>query len=186
MEDILMSIIGIIAASIILFIFPLMLVSDSADDIAQLTAQTATTNFVDEVIKSGKITTDEYTDFMNMLTTTGNSYEIDIELKILDYNSAQQQTIENAFDSGNKNTYYSIYTSQIEERLIKSDWSDDEEYNDTGVVILKEGDAISVTVKNTSATLSQSLKNIYYKIKGEDIHIILATASGTIAINGAT
>lgn len=190
MEDILMSIIGIMAAAIILFIFPLMLVSESADDIAQITAQTVTNNFVDEVIKSGKITTKEYANLKNMLATTGNSYDVDIEVEILDYNTAQRYTTdpehtENAFDSGNKNTYYSIYTSQIEERLRKSDLEDDNEYNDTGALILKEGDSISVTVKNTSATLSQSLKNIYYKVKGEDVHIILVTASGTIAINGA-
>lgn len=181
MEDILMSIIGIITASVLLFIFPLMLVSDSADDIAQLTSQTAANNFVDEVIKSGKITAKEYEDLNDLLITTGNSYEIEIELKILDFNTAQKYTTdtynhpENALDSGNKNTYYSIYTSQIEERL-----------NDTGVLMLKEGDGISVTVKNSSATLSQSLRNIYYKSTGEDMHIILATASGTIAINGGT
>ena len=187
MEDILMSIIGIMAAAIILFIFPLMLVSESADDIAQITAQTVTNNFVDEVIKSGKITTKEYANLKNMLATTGNSYEVDIEVNILDYNTAQKYTTStNPYDSGNKNTYYSIYTSQIEERLRKSDYYDDKTYNDTGALILKEGDSISVTVKNSSATLSQSLRNIYYKATGEDIHIILATASGTIAINGAT
>lgn len=187
MEDILMSVIGIMAAAIILFIFPLMLVSESADDIAQITAQTVTNIFVDEVIKSGKITTKEYANLKSMLATTGNSYDVDIEVKILDYNTAQKYTTStNPYDSGNKNTYYSIYTSQIEERLRKSDSSDDGTYNDTGALILKEGDSISVTVKNTSATLSQSLKNIYYKVKGEDVHIILVTASGTVAINGAT
>ena len=126
MEDILMSIIGIITASVLLFIFPLMLVSDSADDIAQLTSQTAANNFVDEVIKSGKITAKEYEDLNDILITTGNSYEIEIELKILDFNTAQKYTIDNSLEMGNKNTYYSIYTSQIEERL-----------NDTGVLMLK-------------------------------------------------
>lgn len=184
MEDILMSIIGIITASVLLFIFPLMLISDSADDIAQLTSQTAVNNFVDDVIKSGKITAKEYSDLIDMLITTGNSYEVDIELKILDYNTAQKHTINNSLNNGDKNTYYSIYTSQIEDRLRETDVDDDGILNDTGVLILKEGDGISVTVKNSSATLSQSLRNIYYKATGEDIHIILATASGTIAING--
>ena len=184
MEDILMSIIGIITASVLLFIFPLMLISDSADDISQLTSQTAVNNFVDEVIKSGKITTKEYVDLNNILLTTGNSYEIEIELRILDFNTAQTYTTNNGLEIGDNNTYYSIYTSQIEEKLRKSDLEDDKEYNDTGVLILKEGDGISVTVKNSSATLSQSLRNIYYKATGEDMHIILSTASGTVAING--
>ena len=184
-------IIGIIIAAIIMFLVPLILIADRSDDISQLVVQTATAEFVNDIIKSGKITTKEYANLKNMLATTGNSYDVDIEVEILDYNTAQRYTTdpehtENAFDSGNKNTYYSIYTSQIEERLRKSDYYDDETYNDTGALILKEGDSISVTVKNTSATLSQSLKNIYYKVKGEDVHIILVTASGTIAINGAT
>ena len=35
-------------------------------------------------------------------------------------------------------------------------------------------------------TLSQSIKNIYYTITGDDLHIISATGSGIVAINGAT
>ena len=50
---------------------------------------------------------------------------------------------------------------------------------------LKEGDQISVTTKNNSKTLSQTLKSIYYEVKGEDLHIIASTSTGTIAVNGA-
>ena len=78
-----------------------------------------------------------------------------------------------------QNEYYSIYTSQIEDKLSNTDGGADK-------IVLKEDDIIFVTARNTSKTLSQSIKNIYYKIKGEDLHIIVATASGTIAVNGAT
>lgn len=182
MEDTTISIVGIFIAAIIMFVVPLILISDKADDIAQLTAQTATANFVDSVIKSGKITNDDYEDFRSMLNTTGNTYDIDLELKILDTNTSKIYTDVSSGAIG-QNTYYSIFTSQIEEKLAKV-------YNanayDSGAIILKEGDTVSVTVKNKSLTLSQSLKNIYYKIRGENLHIILATASGTIAINGTT
>lgn len=184
MEDTTISIIGIFVAAIIMFIVPLILISDKADDIAQLTAQTAAANFVDNVIKSGKITNDDYEDFRSMLNTTGNTYDIDLELKILDTNSSKMYTIQNvASGEIGKNTYYSIFTSQIEEKLAKVY---NENAYDSGAIILKEGDSFSVTVKNKSLTLSQSLKNIYYKIRGENLHIILSTASGTVAINGAT
>lgn len=184
MEDTTISIIAIIIGAIIMFMVPLMMVSDRADDIAQLTAQTATAEFVDTVIKSGKITCDEYYDYMDLLTTTGNTYEIDMELKILDENSAKKYTVDTAKVGENK--YYSIYTSQIEEKLFHSDEDDDGIVNNSGVIVLKEGDVVSVTARNSSKTLSQTLKNTYYKIRGEDLHIIAATASGTIAINGAT
>jgi len=179
MEDTTISIIAIFIAAIVMFIVPLIFISDRSDDIAQLTAQTATANFVDDVIKSGKITMDDYNDFKNLLVTTGNAYEIDMELQVLDHNTAKVQEI-------GKNTYYSVFTNQIEEKLIDSDKSDDGVLNDTGLLLLKEGDGISVTVRNRSLTLSQALKNVYYKIIGEDLHIIVATSSGIIAINGAT
>lgn len=174
MEDTTISIIAIIIAAVLMFIVPLILIADRADDIAQLTAQTATAEFVDNVIKSGKITNDDYSDFINLLTTTGNAYDVDLELKILDLNTSKQQTV--ATGGLGKNTYYSIFTSQIEDKLLEID---DE-------IILKEGDVFSVTVKNSSLTLSQSVKNIYYKLRGENLHIIAATASGTVAINGQT
>ena len=78
--------------------------------------------------------------------------------------------------------YYDKTSDEIEDILTKSgqDIGDDME----GTLILKQGDGISLTVKNSSKTLSQSLKNFYYNIAGSDIQIIAATASGTVAING--
>ena len=58
--------------------------------------------------------------------------------------------------------------------------------NGDGKLILKQGDIISVTVKNSSTTLSQELKGFYYKITGSDLNIIVATETGVIAINGST
>ena len=56
MEDTTISIIGIIIASILMFIVPFVLLADRNDDIAQLTVQTVTADFVDNGIKTGKIT----------------------------------------------------------------------------------------------------------------------------------
>lgn len=183
MEYITTSIIGIFIAALIMFVVPLILISDRADDIAQLTAQTATINFVDNVIKSGKITNNDYEDFRSLLATTGNVYDIEMELKILDTNSSKQYTLSSSSGGAGKNTYYSIFTTTIEEKLAKTY---DTSLEDMGAIILKEGDVFSVTVKNDSLTLSQSLKNVYYKLRGENLNIIAATASETVAINGAT
>ena len=51
-----MSIIAIVLATILMFIFPLMTMSDRTDDISQLSVKLATTEFVDDVRTSGKIT----------------------------------------------------------------------------------------------------------------------------------
>ena len=175
MEETTVTIIGIIIAAIIMFIVPLMLISDRADDISQLVVQTATEEFIDDVIKTGKITERRYQEFVSGLLSSGNTYEIDMEVKFLDENTAKMVTDDDHTKLGN-NTYYSIYTTQIEDKMAELD----------GELLLKQGDGISVTVKNNSATLSQALKSFYYNSRGESIHIIAATASGTIAINGAT
>lgn len=175
MEDTTISIIAIFLAIITMFVVPFITIADRADDISQLIVQTTTNSFVDDIIKSGKITTAKYERFLEELGTSMNTYNIDMELKILDPN-VSKRTTDNNYTIG-KNVYYSIFLSQIEEKL---------EQSATQEIILKEGDIISVTVKNSSTTLSQSIRSIYYKTKGEQIHIIAGTASGIIAINGAT
>ena len=183
MEETTVSIIGIIIAAIIMFIVPLTLIADRSDDISQLVIQTATAQFVDEVIKSGKITDDTYLKYRDSLASTGNTYEIDIELKILDENTSKIVTDNNNKQIGN-NTYYSIFTSQIEDIIGVSGSNTDN--NRQGKIILKHGDPISVTVRNSSKTLSQALKSFYYNATGANSQIIAATASGTVVIDGTT
>ena len=170
MENTAMDVVGILIGSILMFIVPLFLLADRADDVSQLVAQTATSEFVNEVIKSGQIASD------------GNTYDIDIEVKILDETPSKMITDNDPQKIGN-NTYYSLYTSQVEEKIQNSAKSSN---NRVGKIILKQGDQITVTVRNNSITLSQALRNIYYNIAGDDSSIISAASSGTVSINGAT
>ena len=183
MEDTPVTIIGIVIAVIIMFIVPLVFLAERNDDISQLIVSSATSEFVNNVIKTGKITSDEYQKFISNLQSSGNTYDIDLEVKILDKNTAKIVTDNNPRQIGS-NTYYSIYTTQIEDKINKS--AQDSEYNSYGKLILKQGDVISVTVKNNSTTLSQELKSFYYNATGSDLHIIAATASGIVAIDGTT
>ena len=181
MEETSVSIIGIIIAAILMFIVPLYTIADRNDDISQLTVQTETALFVDNIIRLGKITSSDYQQYITSLNDSGNTYDIEIELKILDTNLTKKVTVANPSQIG-ENVYYSLYTSQIEDKLIQ-----DEAINPgKGVILLKEGDRISVTAKNSSKTLSQSLKSFYYTISGSDLHIISGASSGTIAVNGTT
>lgn len=178
MEETPTTIIGIVVAAVLMYLVPFFLLSDRNDDIAQLVAQSATSSFVDTVIKNGEITQDDYDRYINDLASSGNTYDLDIEVKILDKNASQNHTTNNPNEIG-ENYYYSLYTSQIEDKLSN-------ESGGARKIVLKEGDQIFVTAKNSSKTLSQSLKNVYYKITGEDMYIIVATGTGTIAVNGAT
>ena len=172
MEDTTLSITGIIIAAIIMFIVPLVMIADRNDDISQLLVETYTAEFVDDIIKTGEITNEDYEQYLISLGTSGNSYEVSIELKILDENPARRHT--NLTGGTGENSYYSLFTTQIEEELNRNER-----------MVLKEGDIISVTTSNSSKTLSQTLKSIYYTISGGDLHIISGTSSGTVAVNGA-
>lgn len=172
MDDILISIFAIVLSVILMFIFPLMTMSDRTDDISQLTVDIATTEFVDEVRTTGKITQSEYDKFTSNLGSTGNTYNIELEVSIKDENPGRTMTISNENDIG-ENAYYSVYTLQIEEVI-----------NTKGEYILKEGDIFSVSVKNTNQTISQQLKNFFYTVVGNDTYIIASSHAGIVTATG--
>ncbi len=172
MEDILTSIIGIGLAVILMFIFPLITMSDRTDDISQLTVEIATTEFVDDIRQTGKITPDRYDQFVGNLGSTGNTYNIEIEVRILDENPSRKATVQDSSAQG-ENLYYSVYNSQVNDKL-----NNGKEY------YLKEGDIVTVSVKNSNQTMAQQLKNFFYTVVGKDIYIIAASHGGMVTATG--
>lgn len=170
MNDTMMSVIAIFLAGILMFVFPLMSTADRTDDIAQQAVQTATSDFVDNIRSTGKITQDKYDSFVTTIAETGNSYDIEIEAQILDETSRKKTTVASQSKVG-ENTYYSEYTSQIEDKLAK-----------TGEYDLKEGDLISVSVKNTNKTISQMLKNFFYSVTGNNTYNIASQSTGIVNV----
>ena len=176
MSDTLVTVVAILLAAILMFIFPLLAVSEQSDSISQLTVPSATTEFVDNSRAIGKITMDNYTKLVTTVNATGNTYDIELELKILDENIGKKSAWTQGTVIG-ENVYYSIYTSQIVDYLTKD--------NGTGVYIMKEGDLLSCTVKNTNKTLSQSIRGIFYSISGSDTYTIAASHAGIVTANGS-
>ena len=176
MDDLLISIIAIGIATVLMFIFPLMTMSDRTDDISQLTVKLATTEFVDQVRTSGKITLEDYSQLITNLGSTGNTYSIEMEAKILDENPGRKITNASGNTKIGENVYYSIYTSQIENVLYKN--------NGNNIYYLKEGDIISVNVKNTSQTIAQQLKNFFYTVVGSEVYTIAAAQTEMVTATG--
>lgn len=172
MSDTLVTIVAIALAAILMFVFPLMTMSDRTDDVSQLTVETATTDFVDEIRTTGKITPEKYNQFLETIGSTGNTYNTEMEVKILDENPGKKTTQTNR-DKIGENVYYSVYTSQIEEKL-----------NNGQPYKLKEGDIVSISVKNTNQTLSQQLKNFFYTVVGNDTYTIAASHGGIVTATG--
>ncbi len=173
MGDSFTTIIAIFLAAILMFVFPLMSMSERTDDVSQLSVQTTTTEFVDKIRTTGKLTLDDYEKYLASIVSTGNSFNVEIEIQQLDENPGVKTTQAEMTKIG-ENLYYNIYTSQIEDKL-----------NANGKITLKEGDRVAVSVKNTNKTIAQTLKNFFYQITGEDTYQIAAQHAGIVTVNGS-
>ena len=173
MGDTLITVIAIFLAAILMFVFPLMALSERTDDMAQLSVQTATTEFVDDVRTTGKLSLSDYEQFLQTITATGNAFDVELEIKHLDENPGQKTTQAEVTKIG-ENIYYNEYTSQIMDKL-----------EDKGYIRLKEGDMFSTTVKNTNTTIAQQLRGFFYKIAGNENAQVAAKHGGVVSVNGS-
>lgn len=175
MSDTTITIIAIFLAAILMFIFPLMAMSDRTDDVSQLTVQTATTEFVDNVRTTGVLSLDKYDSFVQEISATGNTYDVEMEVQVLDENPGKKSTQTETTKIG-ENVYYTLYTTQIIDALNQ---------NASGAYKLKEGDIFSASVQNTNTTISQQLKNAFYRVTGNDTYQIAAQHAGIVTVNGS-
>ena len=174
MGDSLITIVAIFLAAVLMFVFPLMSMSERTDDVSQLAVQAATTEFVDKVRTTGKLTLEDYDKYVETISSTGNTFDVDIEIQQLDENPGVKTTQAEMTKIG-ENLYYNFYTSQVEAML-----------QENSKISLKEGDKIAVTATNTNQTISQILKNFFYKIAGNDTYQIAARHSGIVTAKGTT
>ncbi len=177
MGDTLITVIAIVLAAILMFVFPLMTMSDRTDDVSQLAVETATTDFVDSVRTTGRLSMDKYSKFVETISATGNSYDVEMELNVLDENPGKKTTQAEKTKIG-ENVYYTMYTSQILDQINPSSGV-------TKILALKEGDMFSASVKNSNTTLSQQLKNFFYSVTGNDTYTIAAEHGGIVTANGS-
>jgi len=169
MGDSLITIVAIFLAAILMFVFPLSAISEMNDNEALAMVQSYTTEFVDKVRSKGKITVEDYDSYIQKLNATGNSYEVNFEVQIADSNPGKKTENQQIGDT----TYYGVYTSQINQVLgAKKPY------------ILKEGDYVNISVKNTNTTISQMIKSVLYSVTGDQSYVISAQASGTVVTTG--
>lgn len=172
MNDTLITVVAIGLAAVLMFVFPLMTMADRNDDVSQLAVETATNEFVDKVRSTGKITQTGYDEFLETITATGNTYNVEMEVQVKDENLGKK-TSQVTRDKIGENVYYSVYTSQIEESMVEN-----------GSYLCKEGDIVSVKVTNTNQTIGQQLKNFFYTVTGNDSYTIAAEHAGVVTANG--
>ena len=175
MGDSLAMVVAIFLAAIMMFVFPMMAMSERTDDISQLNVQQILSEFVNTARTTGKITDNAYDKLVADLYSTGNTYDITLEIQVLDENPAKKQsTLMGNETKIGENIRYSIYTTQIIEEIEKN-----------GVKYMKEGDLLTATAINTNMTISQMLKNFFYSLGGNNSYNIGGTYSGMVTVTGS-
>lgn len=172
MSDTLITIIGIFLAAILMLVFPLMAVSNTQDDISQVAVQSLVSEFVNNAASKGKVTQNDYNELISKLYATGNTYDVQLEHKIMTANPNKVDT-----DQLGENLYYSVYNSTIVD-------STETGVNHKDEYLMKKGDYIIATVKNTNITIGTQIKNFLYSIVGKDTYTIAASASALVVNTG--
>ena len=178
-DSVLMTIIGLFLAATVMFIIPLMSMAEKNDKIAQSVWDEAVSEFVDTVSNAGSIKPTDYEKLQDKLASTGNTYEIIIEIQHLDENPGKKATT----TSGNligENVRYSTYTSEILDYMYPSGESIDSMIRNYP---LKKGDNIIVTVRNTNETLAQQLRKFVFRVTGQGTYELGSTDSSMVVNN---
>lgn len=154
-----LTVIVVIGLSVILmFVFPLMTMADREDDISQLAIETAITEFVDDVGKTGVLSQDKLSKLEERLSSIGGTtYALEMKAGIRDENQGKK-TAQAQINKAGENAYYYLYTSQLEDML----------KDNGGKVLFKKDDTFMASIKNNSPTFKEQLDNWIYKVTGND------------------
>lgn len=170
MSDTFITMVTVVLALIIMFVFPLIFIGNQSEIITGDDIKTLADNFVNQVSVEGKLTANNYYEFLQKLNATGNTYNVSLEIQILD--NSNLTNADNIYLVG-ENMHYSVFTSEIEDEI-----------NTYGEYILKQGDYIKVKIENTNITFGTQMKRLIYGILGKDIITIDTNSSAIVVAPG--
>ena len=170
------TIIAVFIAAVLLFVVPIVTLTNRNDNVTQENVKQIVEEFVTDIKNTGKLTTSKYQNFENRLSATGNNYNVEIEIQHLDENPGKKLTQANYTKIG-ENVYYSEYTTQILDKILSTDGSEK-------TITLKEGDMVYVGVSNENLTAAQNLKGSLLNFSNAGEEAISAKSSGMVNTNG--
>ena len=144
-ESTLSTIVAIFLAAVLMFLFPLIAIGEKNDDASSMYVHEQLQNFVNNAASRGKISKEDYQQMQAALASTNNSYDIEISIKVSDKNPAIKSSTQNLGDA----SHYTVFNKQVMDELTSN-----------GVIIVKEGDYITVSAKNTNQTIAQKIRDI--------------------------
>lgn len=164
MSDTLITIIGVIAVALIMFVFPVMAIANQNDAITKTSVQAILSEFVNTAAQEGKITANNYDQLVQKLGATGNTYSVAMEVQHIDDNPGNKGS-----DAVGSNISYSVFTNDIEKEITSN-----------GEYKLNKGDRIKAEVQNTNVTFGTQMKNFIYSIIGKDTIAIKVDATALV------
>lgn len=173
MQNTTTTVIAICLAATLLFVAPLVSLTERNDNVVQENVELIVNEFVTDIQNTGVLSQAKYQSLENSLAATGNTYNIEMEIQHLDENPGKKTTQVNYTKIG-ENVYYSDYTTQVLEQL----------QNNNKKICLKQGDRIVVNVKNTNRTQAQTLKGSLLSFTNAGQYTISASSTGMINVNG--
>ena len=168
MQDIAITIIVIIIAAILLFVFPLMATAENKNEVDLAYVQSAVTDFVNANASRGVITLESVDALKQKLATTANTYDVNMEINRKTDDVGKKNTWQTGANLG-EGAFFTLQSTQIIEELEK-----------TGQFKLNIGDTLTVKIENSSKTLASSLKSAILGVTQSSKSEITASASALV------
>ncbi|MCL2383648.1 MAG: hypothetical protein FWC79_05895 [Oscillospiraceae bacterium] len=172
MGDSIITIVAIFIVAILMLIYPLLAIAQNNENVTQLAVQTVLSEFVNDVTTRGVIRQTDVDRLQQNLDATGNTFDVEFEIALLDENPGKKTVIVHT-DAIGENLRFSIFTTTIEEALARD-----------GFYLLSMGDTVQVTVRNTNRTIAQLLRDFFYSAVGRSEYQIGASFSGMVVNSG--
>lgn len=176
------TIIIIVIAGILLFMVPLVTLTGRMDNVAQENVKQIVEEFVTDVSNTGKLTRAKYQNLEDKLNATGNVYDIEMQIYVLDENPGKKTAQANYTKIG-ENVYLVEYDTQILPMIgIKTGNESVDSSNNK--ILLKEGDIIFVEAKSTNSTANQTMKSSLIGFSNAGENAISTSSSAMVTVNG--
>ncbi len=153
-------ILGVFIALILMFGYPLYQQAQRQDNLSQIVAQSAVTEFVDASRTKGYITPTMYSDLTRKLGATGNQYDIAMEHLHKKY---MPEYVDPADPTGFKNSFTTYFDGHYTDEIMKRLFPDNTLAIDNPErrYVMAEGDFFTVKVKNINRTMATILQDFF-------------------------
>lgn len=168
MQDTAITIIVIVVAAILLFVFPMLATAENKNEVDLAYVQSSVTEFVNTNATKGVITLESLDSLKQKLATTGNTYDVNLEVSRKTDDVGKKSGWSTGTNIG-EGAFYTLQGTQINEQL-----------ESTGQFKLNVGDTLSAKVENSSKTMASTLKSAILGISESSKSEIAATASSLV------